>query len=329
MMSRATALVLLLAAMVVPCLAAAWEYPTTPGDLTPPLEFVKMTIVTPDTARLATWYVPAQDSAGAVLPGRHPGVLVLPGDRDVMDERLHVVSGLARRGFSVLTFDHRGRGGSSDFFIDRRALLYPEFLEDAHAALFILRRQAEVDTTRLALYGESRGAYLALALAGERPETRAVVAVSPPFSFDSWMPVLEREEPGEGFFVPDGWKRKWDADKSVDRFNGAILFVAGDRDLTTPAMDGRGSLQALPAQQEPVDRGGRRARRAAGPVALRRGPPLRARDRVPAPRVGAPASPGVAGALTAHGRPKSWPGFPRIRDQGAIRRRSSRICPAW
>ena len=181
MKSCVIALVLLLAA-VIPGGALAWEYPATPGDLTPPLEFVKMTIVTPDSARLATWYVPAQDSAGAVLPGRHPGVLVLPGDRDVMDERLHVISGLARRGFSVLTFDHRGRGGSSDFFIDRRALLYPEFLEDAHAGLFILQRQAEVDTTQLAIYGESRGAYLALALAGERPETRAVVAVSPPFS---------------------------------------------------------------------------------------------------------------------------------------------------
>jgi pimeloyl-ACP methyl ester carboxylesterase len=234
MKSCVTALVLMLAGLA-PRGAGAWEYPATPGDLTPPLEFVKMTIVTPDSARLATWYVPAQDSAGAVLPGRHPGVLVLPGDRDVMDERLHVVSGLARRGFSVLTFDHRGRGGSSDFFIDRRALLYPEFLEDAHSALFILRRQAEVDTTRLALYGESRGAYLALALAGERPETRAVAAVSPPFSFATWIPVLEREEPDETCFVPDGWKRKWDADKAVDRFNGAILFVAGDRDLTTPA----------------------------------------------------------------------------------------------
>ncbi len=215
--------------------AGAWDYPGTPRDLTPPIEFVKMTIVTPDSARLAAWYAPAQDSAGALLPGRHPGLLILPGDRDLMDERLHLVGGLARRGFSVLTFDHRGRGGSSDFFIDRRAVVHPEFLEDAHSALFILRRRAEVDSSRLAAYGESRGAALALALAGERPELRAVVAVSPPYSFRSWIEVLRREEPGEEFFVPDTWKRRDDADKAVDRFNGAILFVAGDRDLSTPS----------------------------------------------------------------------------------------------
>jgi pimeloyl-ACP methyl ester carboxylesterase len=149
-----------------------------------------------------------------------------------------------------MTFDHRGRGASGDFFIDRRALLYPQFLEDAHAALYILWERPEVDTAKVALYGESLGAYLALALAGERPETRAVVAVSPPYSFERWLPVLQRENPDERRFVPEGWKRRWDADKVVNRFNGAILFIGGDRDLTTPAWMAEDLHRRYPRRKE-------------------------------------------------------------------------------
>ena len=315
MKSCVIALVLLLAAMI-PGGALAWEYPTTPGDLTPPLEFVKMTIVTPDSARLATWYVPAQDSAGAVLPGRHPGVLVLPGDRDVMDERLHVISGLARRGFSVLTFDHRGRGGSSDFFIDRRALLYPEFLEDAHCrALHPAAPGRGGHHAARALRGVARAPTSRWPWpASVRRRARWWRSLPPSVSIRgsrSWSAKSRARRSscprsGNGGGMPT---RRWIASTARSlRRRRSRSHHAG--------VDGRGSLQAVSAEQGSLDRGGRRARGAAEPVALRGRTLLRARERVPAPRAGAPAAPGVAGSLTA------------VPSQGASRRRSSRICPA-
>ncbi len=214
--------------------AGAWEYTGNPGTLTPPLDFLRLTITTPDSARLAAWFVPAQDSAGAPAPGRCPAVLVLPGDGDTMDARLGTVSALARRGFDVLTFDTRGRGQSSPFTVARDALLYPQFLEDAHAALYVLWARPEVDTTKVALYGEGMGAYLALALAGERPEVRAVVAEFPPYNPEKWLGVLKEQDPDRTYFVPKGWKRRDDPDKVVNRFNGAIFFIAGDAELSLP-----------------------------------------------------------------------------------------------
>jgi pimeloyl-ACP methyl ester carboxylesterase len=215
--------------------AVAWEYPTDPGALDPPLEFTALTVITPDSARLASWFVPAQDSAGAALRGRRPGLLVLPGDGDTMDERLPLVVAMARRGFNVFTFDHRGRGASSAFPIPRDALVLPEFLDDAHAGLWVLWLRPEVDTTRVAVYGESRGAWLAFALAGERTEVRGIVAAFPPTGPKDWIPVLERADPGRQFFVPKGWKHRDDPEKVVKRFNGPIFFIAGDADLTNPS----------------------------------------------------------------------------------------------
>ncbi len=230
-MAAALAGVLILASGAA---AGAWEYPTDPGALQPPMEFTALTIVTPDSARLASWFVPAQDSAGALLPGAHPGLLVLPGDDDTMDRRLPLVAAMARRGFNVFTFDHRGRGRSSDFSIPRDALVLPEFLDDAHAGLWVLWKRPEVDTTRVAVYGESKGAWLAFALAGERTEVRGIVAAFPPTGPKDWIPVLEQAHPDRKFFVPDGWKRRDDPEKVVNRFNGPIFFIAGDADLTNP-----------------------------------------------------------------------------------------------
>ncbi len=229
---RTALLCVLLAGAGAPGARAA-GYARTPGDLDPPATFTRLNIVNPDSSRLAAWIIPAQDSAGTPLGGRHPGLLLVPGETP-MDGRAKLAAAMARRGFTVVIFDRRGVGESDPFFPGPGVAMAPQYLRDAHSGLWVLWRRPDVDTTRVAVYGERYGAWLALALAGERPEVRAVVAVSPPGGSPDWIREMERHHPGREYSVAKGWDRRDDPDKVVNRFNGAILFVAGSGDLDFP-----------------------------------------------------------------------------------------------
>jgi pimeloyl-ACP methyl ester carboxylesterase len=235
--ARSWALVLASLAVLplLPARATPLDWDRYPASLAPPLPFHQLVITAVDSVRIAAWYVPPTDSAGIAVSGRRPAVLVFPREGESMESRLGIIAGFAHRGFAVLAFDQRGTGASGGFDADPRALVYPEFLTDASAALDILWRRPEVDTTRVAAYGESRGALLALALAGRRPELRAVVAVSPPENARTWYKALNAQHPDAGWFLPKGWQQRDEPDRVMRRFNGAIFFVTGDADLDTPA----------------------------------------------------------------------------------------------
>lgn len=215
--------------------ALDWSiYPTDPGKEVPGTEFLQLSITTVDSVHIAAWYIPAQDSTETVLPGRHPGLLILPRENETLDRRARMAASLARRGFSVLTLDHRGYGASDPFPAEAGALIYPEYLIDALSGYGILRKRAEVDTTRMAVMGESRGAVLALAVARNRPEVRAVAAVSPPRDWKSLIESMKRDHPDIEFFVPKSWNKSNDPNGAIRRFNGSILFATGDMDTRTP-----------------------------------------------------------------------------------------------
>jgi pimeloyl-ACP methyl ester carboxylesterase len=199
------------------------------------LTFHRLAVTTTDSTKVAAWFLPAQDSAGTVEAGRHPAVLVLPREGETLPDRLPLLAALTRRGFAVLAFDHRGQGASGPFRTDPLALVYPEYRIDAASALDILWHRPEVDTVRVGVLGESRGAVLALALAGRRPEVRAVVAVGTPRNWKTYLESLKKTRPGEEYFVPKGWERRDDPDRVIRRFNGAIFFVTGNQDSETPA----------------------------------------------------------------------------------------------
>jgi pimeloyl-ACP methyl ester carboxylesterase len=211
------------------------EEPGPSGDGVPRAEYLRLTITTTDSVRLGAWYLPPQDGYGNRLPGIHPGLLIVPREGETLASRARLASALADRGFAVLTFDHRGTGRSTPFAADPLALVYREYLTDVHSALDILEQAPEVDSSRVAILGESRGAYLALALVADRPEARAVVAVSVPKSWKDYLKTLQRERPGQAYYVPEGWRREHDPERVLNRFNGSVLFIVGDRDLVTPS----------------------------------------------------------------------------------------------
>lgn len=220
---------------VEPAPALNWEvYGENPGTLSPPLDFQQLVITTPDSARIAAWFVGARDSLGMPLDGRHPGLLVLPREHETMDRRLDLIASMARRGFNVLAIDHRGRGASEMVVETPPALLRPEYLTDTISGFWILWKRPEVDTLQVAVYGESMGAVLALAAAREMPQIRAVVAVSPFYNLKRYMERMKERHSGRTGPVAWKWERHDEPDQVLDRYNGFVFFIGGERDDETP-----------------------------------------------------------------------------------------------
>jgi pimeloyl-ACP methyl ester carboxylesterase len=243
--------ILLVGTWAGPAPGLDWSvYGADPGTLSPPLTFHRLAVTTTDSTKVAAWFLPAQDSAGTVVVGRHPAVLVLPREGETLPDRLPLLAALTRRGFAVLALDHRGQGASAPFPTDPRALVYPEYRIDAASALDILWKRSEVDTLQVAVLGESRGAVLALALAGRRPEVRAVVAVGVPRDWKTYLESLKKTHPDQEYFVPPGWERRDDPDRVIRRFNGAIFFVTGELDAETPARMARELHDKYPRPKE-------------------------------------------------------------------------------
>lgn len=85
---------------------------------------------------------------------------------------------LVAHGYATLSFDYRGFGASDG---QPRCRLVPSMqVDDVRAALTFLETASEVDAKRLALFGVSLGASIAVATAGVDARVRATVAVAGP-----------------------------------------------------------------------------------------------------------------------------------------------------
>lgn len=104
-------------------------------------------------------------------PGPFPAVLLLTGsgpiDRDSNHKRMRfditaqLATALAGAGIASFRYDKRGVGDSPG---DWRAVGFWDSVDDAAAALEVLRRQPEIDAARVAVAGHSEGAVQAVAL---------------------------------------------------------------------------------------------------------------------------------------------------------------------
>ena len=232
-------------------LALDWTvYPSNPSSLQPPLDFHQLSITTTDSVRIGAWFLPAQDSQGGVASDRRPAVLLLPAEGETLPDRLPLMAALVRRGFAVLAVEHRGHGVSDTFTVHPGVLAYPEYRVDASSALDVLWHRPEVDTTRVAVYGESGGAVVAMALAGRRPEVRAVVAVGLLRDWKSYYASVKKLHPEKQVYLPKTWERRDDPDKVIKRFNGSIFFVTGEMDLETPAWMSQELYRKYPRPKE-------------------------------------------------------------------------------
>jgi len=167
---------------------------------------------TEDGIRLGAWYFPG--GAGAVL--------VCNGNAGDRSMRAELAVALNRLGLSVLLFDYRGYGGNPGRPSE------DGLAADVRAAQAWLAAQPEVDPKRIAYFGESLGAAVAVGLAVQRPPA-ALVLRSPFTSLADvgavhypWLPIR---------------RLLLDRYPSIERITSVrapLLVIAGDRDDIVP-----------------------------------------------------------------------------------------------
>ena len=153
------------------------------------------TYPTEDGLSLAAWFVPA---AGDEPSGT---VVVFNGNAGNRADRAPLAEALAGHGYAVLLVDYRGYGGNPGTPSEEA------LAADARAAVAYLRTRPGIDSERLAYFGESLGAAVALGLA-EHQEPAALVLRSP---FNSLPDIGSTHYP----FLPTSL-RLWDSSSTME-----------------------------------------------------------------------------------------------------------------
>ena len=137
--------------------------------------------------------------------------------------RADLAMALNRNGLSVLLFDYREYAGNPGRPSEKG------LAADARAALAWVARQPDVDPDRIAYFGESLGAAVAIELALQRPPV-ALVLRSPFTSLADvgvlhypWLPVRQ--------LLID----RYPSINRIGSVKAPVLVVAGDRDDIVPA----------------------------------------------------------------------------------------------
>jgi len=93
-------------------------------------------------------------------PGRgpHPAVVLIHGGGEQTRNFGWIPAFFARLGVAVLAYDKRGCGASTG---DWRTASFPDLAADSLAGVDLLRRRADIDSSRIGLYGSSNGGWVA------------------------------------------------------------------------------------------------------------------------------------------------------------------------
>jgi fermentation-respiration switch protein FrsA (DUF1100 family) len=173
------------------------------------------TFTTSDGLELGGWFFPAGGTDGRA-------VLVSSGNAGNRSHRVRLAEALRERGWAVLLYDYRGYGGNPGRPSERG------LARDARAAVSWLADHDDVDAARIAYFGESLGAAVAVDLATERPPV-ALVLRSP---FTSLVDVGRVHYP----FLPVGLLLR-DRFPLVDQlraYDGPVLVISGEADTIIP-----------------------------------------------------------------------------------------------
>jgi fermentation-respiration switch protein FrsA (DUF1100 family) len=173
---RVAALAWIAGAFMVGC-DSFFYYPSqrvwdSPGDFGLRSEDVRFR--TSDGVLLHGWFLPADHGARAHDASRaaRGTVVHFHGNAENITAHLALVEWLPRRGFNLLMFDYRGYGESQGR-VSRAGTI-----RDGHAALDYALSRPDVDPQRVFAFGQSLGGAVAVVVAAERPEFRAVVVES-------------------------------------------------------------------------------------------------------------------------------------------------------
>ena len=219
-------------------------------------------------ALIGTFFLPSP----ATGSGPYPGMLVLGGSECGLQSAEANAAALASHGFAALALaycswpDRNGNPVPGMEELPQGLWLVP--LANVERGLSWLNGRAEVDPSRLGIWGGSKGAELALLVASSNPEVKAVVAYAPShvvwqgLAFrgerrSSWsrygdpVPYVRftddeeriRKYAGSGTqYITHLYRASLDDSSAVaaaripvERINGPVLLVSGGNDLLWPS----------------------------------------------------------------------------------------------
>jgi uncharacterized protein len=194
-------------------------------------------------------------------PGRHPALAIVHGseaaDRDGSDLLVNFYSAL---GYVVLSYDKRGVGDSTGFYVERATAANLDNLAgDAVGALRVLGARRNVDPSRLGLVGGSQAGWIIPRAAAKSPLVRFAVITSGPA-----VSVGEQEAyaglTAQGALAPpptDGAIRQglegiapsgFDPRPDLERLSIPTLWLYGREDKTIYAPQSIEVLESLPSK---------------------------------------------------------------------------------
>ncbi len=179
-----------------------------------------------DGLPLQHWYVPP-NVGGSV-------VLAFHGNTGDIADRADKLRPLVKNGFGLLLAEYRGFGGNPGKPAE------PDILRDSQGVLHWLAGQG-VSPSCIAIYGESLGTGVAVALAAEHP-VGAVVLDAP---FTSIAAVAQTHY----WYLPARWlvRDRYDSLARIRRVAAPILIMHGGQDQTIPPAMGKRLYDAAPS----------------------------------------------------------------------------------
>ncbi|HWP94872.1 MAG TPA: alpha/beta hydrolase [Gammaproteobacteria bacterium] len=186
-----------------------------------------------DGVRLHGWFLPAPHEP-------HGAVLFLHGNAENISTHINSVWWLPQAGYDVLLFDYRGYGKS-----EGQATLAGLHL-DAQAALRrLLAREAE-RTDRIAVFGQSLGAAIAVSMLARAPESRRVRALAVEGIFPEYRAIARDKMAGFWLTAPFNrllaytFDNRFKPGEDITRLPRLpLLVIAGTHDPIVPAVYGR------------------------------------------------------------------------------------------
>jgi dipeptidyl aminopeptidase/acylaminoacyl peptidase len=185
-----------------------------------------------DGTRLHGWFIP-----GGVDPRACATIVHVHGNAGNIESHIGFTDYLPAAGFNLFIFDYRGYGESEGSAHSRKPLI-----ADTVAALDVLLARADVDPSRIGMYGQSLGGSIGLNVMADRPQIRAAVFES---AFTSWRDiaatVLGGGDPGaisrtlSAILIDDSCR----ADDAIARIDRPILLLHGDGDSIVPIQHSR------------------------------------------------------------------------------------------
>jgi len=108
-------------------------------------------------------------------PGPHPAVVLLPGSSGWRPEYVEIADRFAEAGFAALALDYYAETGGAATGSEEKLQKWESWRRTVQAAVAYLDGVPAVASGRIALVGYSRGAFLAVSVAGSTPGVKAVI----------------------------------------------------------------------------------------------------------------------------------------------------------